>query len=202
MLFSASLVTAVAGFVSTLGRSLHMSALGLTATAISNTAAIGSAASLPLPLVIGSWSDRVGRTRFLLLGYVASAVGIVLLAPSTSLWHFWVAVILSTVASTTLSAVGPALVTDLVPREALGRGMSLYSMTSWIGAVIGFASTGHAIQRLGMLPMLIIAGMLPLISIALLMPVHRTVAKQVHIQMGMKERQENGKADHVTSQVS
>lgn len=75
------------------------------------------------------------------------------------------------------SAQGAALVTDLVPQEALGRGMSLYSMTGWIGAVIGFASTGHAIQRLGMLATLIAGGMLPLISIALLMPVHRTRAK-------------------------
>jgi len=177
LLFSASMVSAVAGFVSILGRSLRMSALGLTATAISSTAAIGSAAGLPLPLVVGGWSDRVGRTRFLLIGYFASAVGIVLLAPSTSLWHFWVAVVLGSVGSAVLSAVGPALVTDLVPQEALGRGMSLYSMTGWIGAVIGFASTGHAIQRLGMLATLIAGGILPLISIALLMPVHRTRAR-------------------------
>jgi MFS family permease len=177
LLFSASMVSAVAGFVSILGRSLRMSALGLTATAISSTAAIGSAAGLPLPLVVGDWSDRGGRTRFLLLGYFASAVGIVLLALSTSLWHFWVAVVLGSVGAAVLSAVGPALVTDLVPQEALGRGMSLYSMTGWIGAVIGFASTGHAIQRLGMLATLIAGGMLPLISIALLMPIHRARAK-------------------------
>jgi len=75
------------------------------------------------------------------------------------------------------SAQGAALVTDLVPQEALGRGMNLYSMTGWIGAVIGFASTGHAIQSLGMLSTLIAGGILPLISIALLMPVHRTRAR-------------------------
>jgi MFS family permease len=178
LLFAASLVSAVAGFVSILGRSLSMSALGLSATAISSTGAIGSAASLPLPLVVGGWSDRVGRTRFLLLCYLASAAGMVLLALSTSLWHFWVAVVVSSVASTVLSAVAPALVTDLVPREALGRGMGLYTMTGWIGAVIGFAGTGHAVQRLGMLPTLIASGALPLVSIALLMPVHR--ARAVH----------------------
>jgi DHA1 family multidrug resistance protein-like MFS transporter len=173
LLFAASLVSAVAGFVSMLGRSMSMNALGLTATAISSTGAIGSAAGLPLPLLVGRWSDRVGRTRFLLLSYLASTAGIVLLALSTSLWHFWVAVVVGTVGSITSTTVGPALVTDLVPRDALGRGMSLYSATGWIGAVIGFAGTGHAVQAMGMLPTLVAAAALPLISIALLLPVHR-----------------------------
>jgi len=173
LLFAASLISAVAGFVSMLGRSMSMNALGLTATAISSTGAIGSAAGLPLPLLVGRWSDRVGRTRFLLLSYLASTAGIVLLALATSLWHFWVAVVVSTVGSTISSTVGPALVTDLVPRDTLGRGMGLYSTTGWIGAVIGFASTGHAVQALGMLPTLVASAALPLISIALLLPVHR-----------------------------
>jgi predicted MFS family arabinose efflux permease len=65
------------------------------------------------------------------------------------------------------------LVTDLVHRDTLGRGMSLYSATGWIGAVIGFAGTGHTVQAMGMLPTLVVAAALPLISIALLLPVHR-----------------------------
>jgi MFS family permease len=173
LLFAASLVSSIAGFVSILGRSISMNALGMTATAISSTGAIGSAAGLPLPLLVGRWSDRVGRTRFLLFSYLASTAGIVLLALSTSLWHFWVAVVLGTVGSTISSTVGPALVTDLVARGALGRGMGLYSATGWIGAVIGFASTGHTVQGVGMLPTLIAAAALPLISMALLLPVHR-----------------------------
>ncbi len=173
LLFAASLMSAVTGFVSVFGRSLSMSARGLTATAISSTVAIGSAVSLPLPLLIGRWSDRVGRTRFLLLSYLASATGIVLLALSTSLWHFWVAVAMGTVAVNVSSTVAPALVADLVSREALGRGIGLYNTTGWIGAAIGFAGTGHAVQRIGMLPTLIASAMLPLISIALLLSVHR-----------------------------
>jgi MFS family permease len=173
LLFAASLVSSIAGFVSILGRSISMNALSMTATEISSTGAIGSAAGLPLPLLVGRWSDRVGRTQFLLLSYLASTAGIVVLALSNSLWHFWVAVVLGTVGSTISSTVGPALVTDLVPRETLGRGMGLYSATGWIGAVIGFSATGHAVQAMGMLPTLIAAAALPLISIALLLPVHR-----------------------------
>jgi len=96
---------------------------------------VGSGA---LPLLVGRWSDRVGRTRFLLVSYLASAAGLVLLALSTSLWHFWVAVT--------------------------------------VGTVIGFASTGHAVQRMGMLPTLIASAALPLVSIAVLLPVHRARA--------------------------
>lgn len=173
LLFAASLVSSVPGFVSILGRSMSMNALGMTATAISSTGAIGSAAGLPLPLLAGRWSDRVGRTRFLLLTYLASTVGLVLLAVSTSLWHFWVAVVVSTVSVNVASAVAPALVADLVPRDALGRGMSLYSATGWMGAVVGFAATGHAVEGMGMLGTLTTAAALPLISITLLLPVHR-----------------------------
>jgi MHS family proline/betaine transporter-like MFS transporter len=174
LLFAATLVSSIAGFISMLGRSMSMNALGMTATAISSTGAIGSAAGLPLPLFVGWWSDRVGRTRFLLLSYLASTAGLVVLALSTTLWHFWVAVVVGTVGSTISTTVGPALVTDLVHRDTLGRGMSLYSATGWIGAVIGFAGTGHTVQAMGMLPTLVVAAALPLISIALIVPVHRT----------------------------
>ena len=96
-----------------------------------------------------------------------------MLAVSTSLWHFWVAVVVSTVSVNVASAVAPALVADLVPRDALGRGMSLYSATGWMGAVVGFAATGHAVEAMGMLRTLTTAAALPLISITLLLPVHR-----------------------------
>lgn len=100
----------------------------------------------------------------------------VLLALSTSLWHFGVAVTVGIVASSVATAVGPALVADPVPRDALGRGIGLYGTTGMIGAVIGFASTGHAVQRMGMLPTLIASAALPLVSIAVLLPAHRARA--------------------------
>jgi MFS family permease len=115
----------------------------------------------------------VGRTRFLLLSYAASAVGLVLLALANTLWHFWVAVVVSSLGVAVATALGPALVADLVPRDALGRGMGLYNITGCIGAVIGFAGTGHAVEGVGMLPTLVASAVLPLISIALLLPVHR-----------------------------
>jgi MFS family permease len=68
-------------------------------------------------------------------------------------------------------SVGNALVTDLLPQEALGKGLSLFGATSWIGGVLGFAGAGYALQNLGMLPTFIIGGCLPLVGILLLIPV-------------------------------
>ena len=50
--------------------------------------------------------------------------GLVILASSLALWHFWVSTALQTLVGASL-AVGSALVTDLVPEEALGAGLAL-----------------------------------------------------------------------------
>ena len=72
-------------------------------------------------------------------------------------------------------AVGNALVTDLVSQESLGRGLSLFGATSWIGGVLGFAGAGYALQSLGMLPTFIIGICLTLIAIVLLVPIRSGV---------------------------
>ncbi len=176
LLFAASLLASSASFVGILSSSLRMNALGFAATAISSTVAVSSALTLPLPLLIGRLSDQFGRKRFLLLCYLVTAASLVLLSLSSAVWHFWVAVSLRALSFAIVNAVGPALANDLVPRESLGRGLGLYGATSWIGAIIGFAGTGHAVQRLGLTPTLIAGAALPLISIFLLAPVRQVKA--------------------------
>jgi len=171
LLLLASLVATIANFVSVLGRSLAMKDLGFVAAAISGAAAVSGAVALPLPPLMGWLSDRVGRKRFLALCYLAGAVGLSVLAASVSLWHFWVAASLLRVTFSVNNAVGSALVTDLVPQESLGRGMSLFGATWWVGGIIGYAGAGHAIQNLGMTPTFIVGAFLPLIAIVLLIPI-------------------------------
>jgi MFS family permease len=171
LLLLASLAATVANFVSLLGRSLAMDDLGFVAAAISGTAAVGGAVALPLPPLVGWLSDRVGRKRFLALCYLAGAAGLSVLAASVFLWHFWVAASLLSVSVSVNNAVGSALVTDLVPQESLGRGMSLFGATPWVGGIIGYAGAGHAIQNLGMTPTFIVGAFLPLIAIVLLIPI-------------------------------
>jgi MFS family permease len=171
LLFLASLTASVASFVVMMGRSLAMNDLGLAAAAISSAVAIGGAATLPLPPLVGWLSDRVGRKQFLTLGYLAGTVGLLCLVVSVSLWHFWVVSFLVSILTPVNMGVGSALTTDLVSRESVGRGISLFSATTWIAGIIGYAGTGYAIQRLGLTSAFVIGAFLPLIAIILLIPI-------------------------------
>jgi MFS family permease len=181
LLLLASVATGVAGFVRGLGNSLMMNELGFSATAISGTAAVGGAVALPLPALVGWLSDRLSRKRLLALCYLAVAASLLALTVSESLWHFWVSTTLASVASAH-SAVGSALVTDLVPQESLGRGLSLFGATSWVGGIIGYASTGHAIQQFGTSTTFILGASLPLLAVLLLRPIRKARREKAAIK--------------------
>jgi MFS family permease len=168
LLFLASLTACVVTFVVMMGRSLAMNDQGLAAAAISSAVAIGGAATLPLPPLVGWLSDRVGRKRFLALGYLAGTLSLLCLVVSVSLWHFWIVSFLISILAPVNLGVGSALATDLVPRESVGRGISLFSATTWVGGIIGYAGTGYAIQHLGLASTFVIGAFLPLIAIVLL----------------------------------
>jgi MFS family permease len=167
-LLLASTAAGVAAFVALMGRSLLMDGLGFSATAIASTGAVSGAVGLPLPFVTGWLSDRVDRKPLLAVCYIAAAAGLVLLTGSTSLWHFWVVFSLIGVTTSVNVAVGSAFVTDLVAPEALGRGMSLFNATMWIGGVIGFGATGYSFERLGATETFIGAAVLAVVSVLLL----------------------------------
>ena len=173
LLFLASSTACVASFVFIMGRSLAMNNLGFAAAAISGAGAIGGAATLPLPPLVGWLSDRLGRKQFLTLCYLAGTASLLGLVVSVSLWHFWAVSILVSILTPVNTGVGSALVADMVPQESVGRGISLFSATTWIGAVIGFATTGSAIQALGMTTTLILGTLLTLIAAALLIPIRQ-----------------------------
>jgi MFS family permease len=171
-LFFASVVAHLANSVSILGRPLMMDSLDFGATAIASTGAVGSLVILPLPILIGWLSDRLGRKPFLALCYLLSAIGLVALAFSSELWHFWAAAALqgSLIASL---VVGSALITDTFPQEVLGSPLSLFNATPWIGFVIGFASAGAAMNVVGMTSSLLSGAVLALVAIVILLPIQK-----------------------------
>lgn len=172
LLFVASLGAAVASFVFFLGRSFVMADLGFDAAALSSAGVIGGAVALPVPLLVGWLSDRLGRKRFVAFSFLATTMGLLTLCVSTVLWHFWAASILFTLCFAG-GPVGSALVTDLVPRGALGRGLALYNATMWLGGIVGCAVTGYAAQGLGTTPTLLAGACLPLLAVGLLAPIGR-----------------------------
>jgi MFS family permease len=170
LLFWASLAAAVVSYMGMLIRSLAMDHQGFSAAAISSTVAVAGVITLPVTPKIGSLSDRLGRKPFLVLSNLAAAAGMLLMMASASLWQFWVAVSLLFVAGSIAASVGSALVTDLVSPSKLGRGMSLFNTTNYVGGIVGFGMTGYAVQTLGMSATLLVGAGLSLVAIALLLP--------------------------------
>ena len=126
---------------------------------------------MPLPLLLGWLSDRTERKVFLYAGYVVGLASLAIMAVSTSLWHFSIALALQAIFVGVNATLGNALVTDLLPPGSLGRGLALFGATAWIGGVLGFAGAGFALQNVGVLSTFIISMGLPLIGIGLLIPV-------------------------------
>ena len=166
-LLIAQMLSIVTNAVGTIGRSLAMANIGFSSTAITSTVVIGGIVFLPFPLLIGWLSDRVGRKLLMILSYLSFALCTVLFIFSKSLWHFWVASSFLYIGFVS-NSVGTALVTDLVPQERLGMGISLFQVMIWIGMVLGFAISGYSIQNLGRNITFIWGTMLPIVSIFLI----------------------------------
>jgi MFS family permease len=170
-LFMASIIAYIIPSLGWFGRSWSMNKIGFVAAAISRTEAIGGAVVFPMLPLIGWLSDQIERKRCLAVSYLAGTVSLLILSASATLWHFCLSISLLAVFMQTSRAVGSALVTDLVPPASLGKGISMFTATTWIGGIIGFGATGFAIQNLGMFFTLIIGACLPLAAMVLLIPI-------------------------------
>ena len=171
LLFFANILSSITGFFIALIRSLEMNNQGFSSIEIASTGVVGSLISMPLPLFMGWLSDRTGRKIFLYAGYTIAFSALIMLAFSNALWHFWIVFVLQGIAMGNVGTIGNAVVTDLLPKEALGKGMSLFGATGWIGGVIGFAVAGFVLQNFGFTPTFIIGGVLSLGAIGLLTPI-------------------------------
>ena len=172
LLFFASVLAHIANSQIVLGRSLIMDGFHFDATSISSTGAIGSIISLPFPVFIGWLSDRLGRKPLIMICYLASLIGLAVLALSSDLWHFWVAMALQSIIGAGV-AVGSALITDLVPRDSLATPLSVYSSTQFIGYVVGFGGMGTVIKLVGLSTSLLIGIVFCIVALALLMVIPR-----------------------------
>jgi len=171
LLLLATFLLGVAHVVGMLSRSLSMDRLGLSATAISSTGAVGGLVSLPMPAILGVLSDRLGRTRCLYICYALCSTGLLLLALPNALWVFWVAMSFLFVARSGANGVSSAMITDMVSMDSLGKGFSMGSTAALVGGIVGYPFAGYAIDRLGLETTLVLGATLPALGILLVLPI-------------------------------
>jgi MFS family permease len=170
LLLIAHVITIITNGPGNMGKSLSMNNLDFSSSAITSTMVAGGMILLLFQLLLGWLSDRIGRKRLMYLCYILFAMSMLLFAYAKALWHFWVATSFLQIGFVS-NNVGAAWVTDLVPQERLGTGLSLFQNMMWIGTVVGSAITGYAIQSIGIKTTFLVAISLPIIGVILLVPI-------------------------------
>ena len=104
-------------------------------------------ASLSGPL--GAWSDKIGRRRLIIGGWIAYGLVYLGLALSNAGWHVWVLYALYGIYYAATDGVGRALVADFVPVERRGAAYGLYNAAIGITVLPASVIAGVLWQGLG-----------------------------------------------------
>jgi MFS family permease len=164
LLLVASLLSSLGINISRLGTSLSMQSLDFSAATIASSATVSGLISIPVAILVGALSDRLGRRGFLMLGYLLAAGGTLVLSGADQLWQFWLAATLTMVAFSLTGAMGSALATDLLSPGELNRGMSWFNTASSAASVLSFASSGYLLDMIGSQALYLLAATLPVIA--------------------------------------
>jgi MFS family permease len=164
LLLGLTVASALAINAGRLGTSLSMQALDFGPGAIASSATVSGLVAIPLTFLIGALSDRLGRERFLAIGYLLASAGVLLLVFATQLWQFWLAATLLLVSLSASGAMASALATDILAPEALTRGLSWLKGMNSMASVISFAATGIFLDNFGAGALYLVALILPAVG--------------------------------------
>jgi MFS transporter, AAHS family, 4-hydroxybenzoate transporter len=148
-LLLSSLLILLAIGVGRLGTSLSMQSLGFAPGALASTATVSGLATIPVTLLLGVLSDRLGRARTLLLSYLLAASGAATLVMASQLWHFWLATTLLFAAWCASRSLASAMASDMLPAAALSSALPRLSAMDSLASIVGFAGAGYALETLG-----------------------------------------------------
>lgn len=132
-----------------MGLSLAMKGAQFSVNDISTANAVGGLVTIPITLLTGVFSDRLGRKNFLLLGYLVATGSAVMLMLARQLWQFWLVSALVLASRSMIASMSPAYTTDLLRRRFLGRALPLVNAMNWVSGVIGFAGAGYVLDTFG-----------------------------------------------------
>jgi DHA1 family multidrug resistance protein-like MFS transporter len=161
LLLGLTIASALAINAGRLGTSLSMQALDFSPGAIASSVTVSGLVAIPLTFLIGALSDRLGRERFLAIGYLLASAGVLLLVFATQLWQFWLAATLLLVSLSASGAMASALTTDILAPEAMTRGLSWLKGMNSVAGVISFAATGIFLDSFGPGALYLVALILP-----------------------------------------
>lgn len=168
LLLGLTLLTAIAINASRLGTPLSMQALDYSPQAVASSATVSGLVTIPVTLLVGILSDRLGRRGMLAVTYLIAASGALMLGIADDLWQFWVAASLMMIAFVSNTAMAAAMATDILDSEALVRGLPwMNAMTSLTG-IVTFAGTGFMMDILGSQALFMGISVLPVAATALL----------------------------------
>jgi len=149
LILAITLLAALTVNASRLGLSISMESLNFSAAEVSSTTVAGGIASIPAILLIGSLTDRFGRSKSIALGLLLTVAGSIILVFATQLWHFWTASAFLLVSLATNGSVTSALITDMLPASELKNKLPLTNTMRYIASIISFGGAGYVLEMLG-----------------------------------------------------
>lgn len=149
------------------GITLLMNRLSFSANDISLTVGVASLAALMIPLFLGWFSDIVGRKPLLLGLNLLGFAGLFLISQGHGLVGFSIASSLLSIYSC-FGGLSNALITDVMPKENLGFGLSVINSTAHIAGLFSSILVGQAVLVLGFTTPFLIGMILPLLAAVLM----------------------------------
>jgi len=135
--------------VGRMGLSMTMKDQLFSASDVSTANAFGGLLTIPVTLMIGTYSDKLGRKSFLIMGYIFAMGCTLLLTTARELWQFWLAASMVLAARSVITAMSPAYATDIVSQGSVGKALPLVGTMNSVSGVIGFAGSGYVIDQFG-----------------------------------------------------
>lgn len=135
--------------VGRMGLSMSMKDQSFSASDVSTANAFGGLFTIPVTLLIGALSDKLGHKRFLFMGYVLAMGSALMLIAAHDLWQFWLVAALVLAARSVITSMSPAYASDILSRRSLGKALPLVGTMNWASGVVGFAGSGYVIDAFG-----------------------------------------------------
>jgi MFS family permease len=163
-----SLISAVAISFARLGGPLAMQSFRYTPAEVSSTMMISGLVAIPVVLISGTLSDRISRSRSLILAYLSAAVGIIVLGVAGQLWHYWVSASFVLISFCLNGALASAVAADVLPPQELKRGLAWLNGALPAASIIAYAGTGYLTDLAGFRPVFLVIAVLPIAAAVLM----------------------------------